>query len=268
VIEIRDLRVSYGATEVISGIDLTIEPGQVLAVVGPSGCGKSTLLRCLNRLTPPSCRIQGSITLDGAETRRMDSILLRRRVGMVFQKPNPFPMSIRENVLYGLKAQGKGRAAYAQALESSLTTAALWHEVKARLDESAHALSVGQQQRLCIARALAVSPEVILMDEPAASLDPTSTAELESSIIAMKGKYTVVVVTHDIAEARRVSDAVAYLKDGHLVEFGETAQMFTAPRETETKEYLGVGSESARPQTDSSHAGDMPAEAASSAAPW
>jgi phosphate transport system ATP-binding protein len=232
--------VSYGATEVISGIDLTIAPGQVLAVVGPSGCGKSTLLRCLNRLTPPSCKIQGSITLDGAETRRIDPILLRRRVGMVFQKPNPFPMSIRENVLYGLKAQGKRRDQHAQALESSLTTAALWHEVKARLDHSAHTLSVGQQQRLCIARALAVSPEVILMDEPAASLDPTSTAELESSIIAMKGAYTVVLVTHDIEEARRVSDCVAYLRDGHVVEFGQTEDIFTAPRRIETKEYLGV----------------------------
>jgi phosphate transport system ATP-binding protein len=242
VIELRGLRVSYGTAEVLKGIDLTIGSGQVLAIVGPSGCGKTTLLRCLNRLTPPSCRIEGSITLDGQETRRMDPILLRRRVGMVFQKPNPFPMSIRENVLYGLKAQGRRGPAYAASVESSLTTAALWHEVKGRLDESALALSVGQQQRMCIARALAVSPEVILMDEPAASLDPTSTDELESSIIAMKGRYTVVIVTHDIAEARRVSDCVAYLRDGNVLEFGETEEMFTAPRHAATADYLGVGS--------------------------
>ena len=239
VIDIRGLRVSYGRTEVIKGVDLTIPAGEVLAIVGPSGCGKTTLLRCLNRLTAPSCKIAGSIALDGEETRRMDPVLLRRRVGMVFQKPNPFPMSIRENVLYGLKAQGKRKAEHAQALESSLTIAALWHEVKARLHDSAHTLSLGQQQRLCIARAVAVSPEVILMDEPAASLDPNATAELESSIIAMKGRYTVVIVTHDIGEARRVSDAVAYLRDGSLVEFGATEQIFTAPREAATREYLG-----------------------------
>ena len=230
---------SYGDTPVIKGIDLTIAPGKVLAIVGPSGCGKTTLLRCLNRLTPANCRIQGSITLDGAETMRIDPILLRRRIGMVFQKPNPFPMSIRENVLYGLKAQGRRKVEHAPAVESSLATAALWHEVKGRLDDSAHALSVGQQQRLCIARALAVSPEVILMDEPAASLDPVSTAELESSIIAMKGAYTVVVVTHDIEEARRVSDCVAYLHEGRVVEFGQTEAMFTAPAMTETRAFLG-----------------------------
>jgi phosphate transport system ATP-binding protein len=237
-LEIDGLRASYGRTEVIKGVDLSITAGQVLAIVGPSGCGKTTLLRCLNRLTPSSCRISGRIALDGVETRKIDPVLLRRRVGMVFQKPNPFPMSIRENVLYGLKAQGKGRSLHTSALESSLTTAALWHEVKDRLHDSAHALSLGQQQRLCIARALAVSPEVILMDEPAASLDPNATAELESSIVAMKGQYTVVLVTHDIGEARRVSDTVAYLRGGELVEFGETEQMFNAPREAATREYL------------------------------
>jgi len=242
-IDIRGLRVAYGRTEVIRGVDLRIAPGQVLAIVGPSGCGKTTLLRCLNRLTAPSCKITGSIALDGEETSRMDPVLLRRRVGMVFQKPNPFPMSIEKNVLYGLRAQGKRKAEDARALESSLTTAALWHEVKTRLDDSAHTLSLGQQQRLCIARAVAVSPEVILMDEPAASLDPDATAELESSIIAMKGRFTVVIVTHDIGEARRVSDAVAYLRGGHLMEFGETEQMFTAPREAATREYLGARSE-------------------------
>lgn len=239
-IEIADLRVSYNGTEVIKGIRLTIAPGKVLAVVGPSGCGKTTLLRCLNRLTPPTCKVSGQILLDGETIHRMDPILLRRRVGMVFQKPNPFPMSIRENVLYGVKAQGShSKAVYREVVEASLTKAALWHEVKARLHDDAHTLSLGQQQRLCIARSLAVEPEVILMDEPAASLDPTSTAELEDSIIAMKGAYTVVIVTHDIEEARRVSDYTAYLSGGHVVEFGETERMFTEAQNAETRAYLG-----------------------------
>jgi len=239
VIEIKGMRVAYGATEVIKGIDLTIAPGTVLAVVGPSGCGKTTLLRCLNRMTAPSAKISGDILLDGDDTLRMDPVLLRRRVGMVFQKPNPFPMSIRENVLYGVKAQGGHRkSTYADIVEASLAKAALWQEVKGRLGDSAMTLSLGQQQRLCIARSLAVAPEVILMDEPAASLDPTSTAELEDSIIAMKGAYTVVVVTHDIDEARRVSDHTAYLSGGSLVEFGETEQVFTDARSPETRAYL------------------------------
>ena len=240
VVETRDLRVAYGAAEVIKGIDLTIAPGTVLAVVGPSGCGKTTLLRCLNRMTTSGAKISGEIFLDGEPTLRMDPVLLRRRIGMVFQKPNPFPMSIRENVLYGVKAQGgTKKSAYKGVVEASLTKAALWHEVKDRLDQSAMALSLGQQQRLCIARSLAVQPEVILMDEPAASLDPTSTAELEDSIIAMKGTYTVVVVTHDIDEARRVSDHTAYLSAGNVVEFGTTQQVFTDARNRETRAYLG-----------------------------
>jgi phosphate transport system ATP-binding protein len=240
VIEINGLRVSYGSTDVIRGIDMTIAPGTVLAVVGPSGCGKTTLLRCLNRMTAPSAKIAGQIRLDGDDIHRMDAILLRRRVGMVFQKPNPFPMSIKEKVLYGVKAQGgRKKALYREIVEASLTQAALWNEVKDRLDDSALALSLGQQQRLCIARSLAVEPEVILMDEPAASLDPTSTAELEDSIIAMKGAYTVVIVTHDIDEARRVSDYTAFLSGGQVVEFGETEQVFTQARSAVTKSYLG-----------------------------
>ena len=240
VVETKGLRVAYGATEVIKGIDLTIAPGTVLAVVGPSGCGKTTLLRCLNRMTASGAKITGEIFLDGEPTLRMDPVLLRRRVGMVFQKPNPFPMSIRENVLYGVKAQGgTKKSVYRDIVETSLTQAALWHEVKDRLDDSAMALSLGQQQRLCIARALSVVPEVILMDEPAASLDPTSTAELEDSIVAMKGAYTVVVVTHDIDEARRVSDHTAYLNAGNVVEFGPTEQVFTDARSAETRAYLG-----------------------------
>lgn len=237
-IEVHNLVASYGDKRVLKGIDLTIGAGQVVAIVGPSGCGKTTFLRCLNRLLPPSCKIEGSVMLDGEETRRMDPIALRRRIGMVFQKPNPFPMSIRENVLYGLKAQGRRKSERDRAVEVSLVRAVLWDEVHDRLRDSAHALSLGQQQRLCIARALAVAPEVILMDEPAASLDPQSTSALEESIIAMKGDYTVVIVTHDIAEARRVSDYVAYLRDGEVIEFGETEAMFTAPQRIETDAYL------------------------------
>jgi phosphate transport system ATP-binding protein len=237
---VRGLRVSYGATEVIRGVDLDFTPGAVTAIIGPSGCGKSTLLRCLNRLTDltPGCEVSGDITFDGRNVRGMDPVLLRRSVGMVFQKPNPFPMSIKENVAYGVKAQGAHRGSLRGLAQSCLEKAALWEEVRDRLDASAYELSLGQQQRLCIARALAVSPGVILMDEPAASLDPVSTAALEMSIVAMKGEYTVVIVTHDLHEALRVSDYVAFMLAGELVEFGETQTVFDQPSRHETREYL------------------------------
>ncbi len=231
---------AFNGTEVIRGIDLTIRPGKVTAIIGPSGCGKTTLLRCLNRLSDltSTCRIHGRILLDDEDIRAMDPVLLRRRVGMVFQKPNPFPMSIRENVLYGVKAQGNGRGDHDGLLAASLRKAALWDEVKGRLGESALTLSLGQQQRLCIARSLAVAPEVILMDEPAASLDPIATAELEASILAMKGEYTVVIVTHDVQEARRVSDYTAFMYQGQVVEFGETSQIFETPGREATRQYI------------------------------
>lgn len=240
VIEIEGLHVAYGQREVIRGIDLPIARGKVTAAIGPSGCGKTTLLRTLNRLVEltATCRVTGAVRLDGAPVSEMDPVLLRRRVGMVFQKPNPFPMSIRENVLYGVKAQGNGHGRHAEILESSLAHAALWDEVKDRLGHSALTLSGGQQQRLCIARCLAVSPEVILMDEPAGSLDPTSTAKLEESILAMKGEYTVVLVTHDVPEARRVSDFVTFIYDGRIVEYAETQQFFDAPRNDMTRDYI------------------------------
>ena len=227
-IEISDLHVAYGTNEVIRGIDLTLLPGTVTAIIGPSGCGKSTVLRCLNRLSDltPGCNVNGGIALDGEDIFRMDPVSLRRRIGMVFQKPNPFPMSIRENVVYGVRAQGGHKGSFMPLVEGSLTSAALWDEVKDRLQDSANALSLGQQQRLCIARALAVSPEVMLMDEPAASLDPISTAALEQSIQAMKGRYTVAIVTHDMHEALRVSDFTVFMYMGKIVEHGETKRLF------------------------------------------
>jgi phosphate transport system ATP-binding protein len=238
--QVIGLSVSYGDNQVLRGIDLTIAAGKVLAIVGPSGCGKTTLLRCLNRLTDLTrrCRVEGAIGLDGEDIFSMDPVMLRRRVGMVFQKPNPFPMSIKENILYGVKAHGKRNGNSQSIVKSALEGAALWNEVQGRLNDSAFTLSLGQQQRLCFARSMAVSPEVILMDEPAASLDPVSTAKLESSIVAMKGEYTMVIVTHDVPQARRVSDHLAFLHGGGLMEFGETEKVFENPEREETRAYL------------------------------
>jgi phosphate transport system ATP-binding protein len=240
VMEAGTLRVAYGGREVLKGIDVPIARGKVTAIVGPSGCGKTTFLRTLNRLTDlsPSCRVTGWVTIDGEDCMTMDPVLLRRRVGMVFQKPNPFPMSIRENILYGVKAQGDKSGNHHDLLEASLSKAVLWDEVKDRLDESALHLSGGQQQRVCIARCLATSPEVVLMDEPAGSLDPRSTAKLEESILAMRGDYTVVIVTHDVPQARRVADFTGFFYAGRVIEFGRTRQMFENPRQEATRHYL------------------------------
>jgi phosphate transport system ATP-binding protein len=241
VMETQDLRVGFGPREVLHGVSLPFVRGQVTAMVGPSGCGKTTLLRTLNRLTDltPNCHVTGgTVTIDGEDCMAMDPILLRRRVGMVFQKPNPFPMSIRENVLFGHKAQGRHKAHHDEILESSLRRAVLWDEVKDRLNDSALTLSGGQQQRVCIARALATSPEVVLMDEPASALDPRSTALLEESIAELRGDYTIVIVTHHVAQAQRVSDHLAFLFAGHVVEYGETARLFAYPREAATRAYL------------------------------
>jgi phosphate transport system ATP-binding protein len=240
--EVQGLRVAYGDREVLHGIDLPIEKGAVTALVGPSGCGKTTLLRVLNRLSDlnPSVRVRGDVRIDGESCMAMDPIALRRRIGMVFQKPNPFPMSIRENVLYGVKARGNGTR-QDDIVEASLRKAVLWDEVKNRLDESALALSGGQQQRVCIARALATQPEVVLMDEPGASLDPKSTLKLEQSILALRGDYTVVIVTHELGQAQRVSDHLAFLYDGRVIEYGETSELFQSPRQAATREYLSGG---------------------------
>ncbi len=239
-IQISNLHISYGANEVVRGIDLMFLPGTVTAIIGPSGCGKSTVLRCLNRMSDLTlgCKVEGSVLLDNEDIFRMDPVSLRRRVGMVFQKPNPFPMSIRENVVYGVRAQGGVQGSFMPLVEGALTTAAIWDEVKDRLQDNATGLSLGQQQRLCIARALAVSPEVMLMDEPAASLDPISTAALEQSIVAMKGKYTVAIVTHDMHEAQRISDYTVFMYMGKVIEHAETRRMFASPEQPETREYL------------------------------
>jgi phosphate transport system ATP-binding protein len=235
----RALEVAYGTQEVLKGVDMLIRPGQVTAVMGPSGCGKSTFLRCLNRLNDlvPGCVVKGQVYLDSEDVLSADPALLRRKVGMVFQRPNPFPMSIRENVLYGIKATGM-RVDEIATVRASLTRAALWVEVKDRLDKSALALSLGQQQRLCIARALAVSPRVILMDEPAASLDPSSTAAVEETIGALRGEYTVVIVTHSMQQASRVSDYASFLYEGKLVEHGPTQEVFENPQHELTKRYV------------------------------
>ncbi len=238
-IEIKQLEVYYGQNKILKGIDLVFPPGKVTAIIGPSGCGKTTLLRSLNRLSELSngCKVKGQILLDGENILEMDPMLLRRRIGMVFQRPNPFPKSIKENILYGIKAI-KLKCDHDATVKSCLEKAALWDELKARLHDSAFALSIGQQQRLCIARSLAVSPEVLLLDEPASSLDPVSTIKLESSILAMKGEYTQIIVTHNMNEARKVSDYVAFLFAGDLIEFGETDKIFNHPRKQETEDYI------------------------------
>ncbi|MFA5308791.1 MAG: phosphate ABC transporter ATP-binding protein [Dehalococcoidales bacterium] len=239
-ITIKDLYVYYGGTAVIKGINLNIEKGAVTAIIGPSGCGKTTLLRCLNRLNEMSnsCKVKGSILLDGMDIRQIDPILLRRRVGMVFQRPNPFPMSIQSNVVYGLKADRNRKYDHKEIVKSSLMKAALWDELCGRLKDSALELSLGQQQRLCIARTLSVSPEVILLDEPSSSLDPVSTAQLESTILKMKTEYTQVLVTHNMSDALNISDFLVFMADGRVVEYGETKQVFKNPQQPETKEYL------------------------------
>jgi phosphate transport system ATP-binding protein len=243
VMETQSLQLWYSGRQVLKGVSVPVVQGKVTAIVGPSGCGKTTLLRSLNRLTDLSrnCRIEGKILLDGEDCMAMDPVALRRRVGMVFQRPNPFPMSIRENVLYGVRAQKRKKARFDEIVEASLRKAVIWDEVKDRLDESALNLSGGQQQRICIARTLAVSPEVVLMDEPAASLDPRSTAKLEESVMAMRGEYTVVAVTHELSQARRISENLVFIYEGHIVEFGETKQLFEDPREEATRDYLSGG---------------------------
>jgi len=231
----------FGKTQALKGVSLDVPENQVVAVIGPSGCGKSTFLRCLNRMheVAGGSRV-GSILLDGENIDDIDPVNLRRRVGMVFQKPNPFPtMSVFDNVAAGLKLNGtRDRGKLAEVVERSLRQAALWDEVKDSLQKSGVSLSGGQQQRLCIARTLAVDPEVILMDEPASALDPISTAKIEELIFQLKSSYTVVIVTHNMQQAARVSDMTGFFYMGNLIEYDVTKKIFTAPSMKQTEDYV------------------------------
>ncbi|HXH52502.1 MAG TPA: phosphate ABC transporter ATP-binding protein PstB [Sphingomicrobium sp.] len=240
----QDVNVFYGDKQALKNVSIDIHDDRVTAFIGPSGCGKSTFLRCLNRMndTIASARVEGHIELDGEDIHAsaMDVVQLRARVGMVFQKPNPFPKSVYENVAYGPRIHGlaSSRAELDQVVEKSLKRAGLWDEVKDRLQDSGTALSGGQQQRLCIARAIAVDPEVILMDEPASALDPIATAKIEELIHELRGRYAIVIVTHNMQQAARVSQRTAFFHLGELVEYGKTSEIFTNPRERRTQDYI------------------------------
>jgi phosphate transport system ATP-binding protein len=233
----------YGQTQALRDISLCFQENRVTALIGPSGCGKSTFLRCCNRMNDliPGARVEGSIRLDGNDINnpRTDVVALRRRVGMVFQKPNPFPKTIFENVAYGLKVNGLGNASKIGAMvEEALCRAAIFDEVKDRLHKSALELSGGQQQRLCIARALAVNPDVLLMDEPASALDPIATQKIEETVHELKTRLTIIIVTHNMQQAARVSDRTAFFYMGRLIEEGDTEEMFTRPKQKQTEDYI------------------------------
>ncbi len=242
-LEVENLQLFYGKDQALKDISMMIPSHRVTAFIGPSGCGKSTLLRCFNRMNDliDICRIEGRIKLDGRDIyhRDVDVAELRRKVGMVFQKPNPFPKSIYENVAYGLRLQGvNDRKKLDRVVEYALHGAALWDEVKDRLHENAFGLSGGQQQRLVIARAVAIEPEVILLDEPCSALDPISTAKVEDLIFKLKEKYTIIIVTHNMQQAARVSDYTAYMYLGELIEYTDTVTLFTKPQKTATEDYI------------------------------
>jgi phosphate transport system ATP-binding protein len=242
-IAVRDLSVFYGSTKALDGVSLEIPAHRVTALIGPSGCGKSTFLRCLNRMNDriAGTRVEGTVTIDGEPIygRDVDPVELRRRVGMVFQKSNPFPKTIFENVAFGPRVHGlRDPVQLREVVERSLRRAALWDEVHDRLERSALDLSGGQQQRLCIARALAVEPEVLLMDEPASALDPIATAKIEELIHELEADYTIVIVTHNMQQAARVSDNTAYFYLGRLIEYGPTERIFTSPGRQETEDYI------------------------------
>lgn len=240
--EIRHLVLHYGAFCALKKIDMDIAENRITALIGPSGCGKSTLLKSLNRMNDliEDCRVEGSVRLDGVDVYRdLDVNTLRRRVGMVFQKPNPFPMSIYDNVAYGPRTHGvRSRARLDEIVEQSLRDAAIWDEVKDRLNKSALGMSGGQQQRLCIARALAVEPEVLLMDEPTSALDPISTSKVEELAMELKQNYTIIMVTHNMQQAARISDKTAFFLLGELVEMGPTESVFATPVDKRTEDYI------------------------------
>ena len=242
IINSKDLHLWYGNFEALKGINLDIPEHQITALIGPSGCGKSTYLRTLNRMNDlvEGCRIEGKVTLDGDDIYgSMDVNTLRKRVGMVFQKPNPFPMSIYDNIAYGPRIHGiRSRAKLDEIVEKSLRGAAIWDETKDKLKQSALGLSGGQQQRLCIARAMAVEPEVLLMDEPTSALDPIATSRIEDLLMELKKKYTIVIVTHNMQQAVRISDRTAFFLLGDLVEYAKTEKLFSQPRDKRTEEYI------------------------------
>ena len=242
-IVIEHLNLWYGSFQALKDITPRLPANEITAFIGPSGCGKSTLLKSLNRMNDlvEGCRIEGTVTLDGEDifSRKMDVNLLRKRVGMVFQKPNPFPMSIYDNVAYGPRTHGiRSRVKLDEIVEKSLRGAAIWDEVKDRLKKSALGMSGGQQQRLCIARALAVEPEVLLMDEPTSALDPISTSRIEELAMELKKDYTIVMVTHNMQQAARISDKTAFFLLGDMVEFGPTEKIFSMPQDRRTEDYI------------------------------
>ena len=240
---VKDMELYYGSFHALKNVNLNIASGEITAFIGPSGCGKSTFLKSLNRMNDlvEGCRITGDIRLMGEDIydKNMDVSVLRRRVGMVFQKPNPFPMSVYDNIAYGPRTHGvKKKAELDEIVEKSLRDAAIWDELKDRLKKSALGLSGGQQQRLCIARALAVKPEVILMDEPTSALDPISTSKIEDLVMDIKKEYTIVMVTHNMQQAVRVSDTTVFFLLGEIIENGATGQMFSVPKDKRTEDYI------------------------------
>ncbi|MFO7822147.1 MAG: phosphate ABC transporter ATP-binding protein PstB [Lentisphaeria bacterium] len=242
-VESRGFSIFYGDHEAVKSIDAKLPQKQVTAIIGPSGCGKSTYLRAINRMNDliPSCHTNGTLMVDEIDIfdPKLDVVELRRRVGMVFQKPNPFPKSVFDNIAYGPRLQGiNNKVKLAEIVEDSLRKAALWDEVKDRLKADAMGLSGGQQQRLCIARALAVNPEILLMDEPTSALDPKATAHIENLIADLNGRYTIIIVTHNMQQAARISDFTMFLYEGDLVEFGSTQQLFTNPSKKQTEDYI------------------------------
>lgn len=240
--EIKDLNLYYGDYHALKNINMNLAANEITAFIGPSGCGKSTFLKCLNRMNDlvEGCKITGSVTLDGEDIYgNMDVNKLRKRVGMVFQNPNPFPMSVYDNIAYGPRTHGiRNKKVLDEIVERSLRNAAIWDELKDRLKKSALGLSGGQQQRLCIARALAVEPEVILMDEPTSALDPISTSKIEDLVIDLKNKYTIIMVTHNMQQATRVSDKTAFFLLGDMIEYGDTEELFSMPKDKRTEDYI------------------------------
>jgi len=241
-IEVQNLDLYYSGFQALKKVNMSVPANEITAFIGPSGCGKSTLLKSINRMNDlvEGCRIDGKILLDGIDVYgKIDINLLRKRVGMVFQKPNPFPMSIYDNIAYGPRTHGvRSKARLDDIVERSLTGAAIWDEVKDRLKKSALGLSGGQQQRLCIARALAVEPEVLLMDEPTSALDPISTAKIEDLALELKSKYTIIMVTHNMQQATRISDNTAFFLLGEVIEFDNTEKLFSTPRDKRTEDYI------------------------------